>query len=124
MKTKISLLLSFILMATISSFAQAPQRRTVEERVKFVMEKLSALNLDPAQTQKTDSVFMDYYKAQDKMREAARASGERPDRSVFEKMNNDRNEKLKAIFTADQFTKYKNEVEATLRPQRQRSAGN
>jgi hypothetical protein len=75
MKTKISLLLSFILMATISSFAQAPQRRTVEERVKSVMEKLSALNLDPAQTQKTDSVFMDYYKAQDKMREAARESG-------------------------------------------------
>ncbi|HEV2832770.1 MAG TPA: hypothetical protein VGW31_12390 [Hanamia sp.] len=124
MKTKISLLLSFILMATISSFAQAPQRRTVEERVKFVMEKLSALNLDQSQAQKTDSVFVDYYKAQEKMREDARASGERPDRSVFEKMTNDRNEKLKAIFTADQFTKYKNEVEATLRPQRQRSQGN
>jgi hypothetical protein len=124
MKTKIGLLLSFILMATISSFAQAPQRRTVEERVKSVMEKLSALNLDQSQTQKTDSVFMEYYKAQDKMREEARASGERPDRSVFEKMTNDRNEKLKAIFTADQFTKYKNEVEATLRPQRQRSQGN
>jgi periplasmic protein CpxP/Spy len=124
MKTKISLLLSFILMATISSFAQAPQRRTVEERVKLVMEKLSALNLDQSQAQKTDSVFVDYYKAQEKMREDARASGERPDRSVFEKMTNDRNEKLKAIFTADQFTKYKNEVEATLRPQRQRSQGN
>jgi uncharacterized protein YbcC (UPF0753/DUF2309 family) len=124
MKTKISLLLSFILMATISSFAQAPQRRTVEERVKSVMEKLSALNLDQSQVQKTDSVFVDYYKAQEKMREDARASGERPDRSVFEKMTNDRNEKLKAIFTADQITKYKNEVEATLRPQRQRSQGN
>ena len=124
MKTKISLLLSFILMATISSFAQAPQRRTVEERVKSVMEKLSVLNLDQSQTQKTDSVFVEYYKAQEKMREDARASGERPDRSVFEKMTNDRNEKLKAIFTADQFTKYKNEVEATLRPQRQRSQGN
>ncbi|HEY9340858.1 MAG TPA: hypothetical protein VJ279_12390 [Hanamia sp.] len=124
MKTKISLLLSFILMVTISSFAQGPQRRTVEERVKSVMEKLSALSLDQSQTQKTDSVFMDYYKAQDKMREDARTSGERPDRSVFEKMTNDRDEKLKAIFTADQFTKYKNEVEATLRPQRQRSAGN
>ena len=124
MKTKISLLLSFILMATISSFAQAPQRRTVEERVKSVMEKLSVLNLDQSQTQKTDSVFVEYYKAQEKMREDARASGERPDRSVFEKMTNDRNEKLKVIFTADQFTKYKSEVEATLRPQRQRSGGN
>lgn len=125
MKTKISLLLSFILMASFSSFAQGQQRRTVEERVKAVMEKLSTpLSLDASQTQKTESVFTDYYKAQDKMRENARTSGERPDRSVFEKMTNDRDEKLKAIFTADQFTKYKNEVEASLRPQRQRSGGN
>lgn len=50
--------------------------------------------------------------------EDARASGERPDRSVFEKMTADRDEKLKAIFTAEQFTKFKNELEATLRPQR------
>ena len=124
MKTKISLLLSFILMATISSFAQAPQRRTVEERVKFVMEKLSALNLDQSQAQKTDSVFVDYYKAQEKMREDARASGNRPGRSVYQKMMTDRDEKLKAIFTAEQYTKFKNEVEDSLRPQIQTHEGN
>lgn len=125
MKTKVSLLLSFILMITISSFAQGQQRRTVEERVKAVMEKVSTpLALDESQTQKTEIVFTDFYKAQDKMREDARASGQRPDRSVFEKMTADRNEKLKAFFTADQFTKYKSEVEATLRPQRQSNGGN
>ncbi|MGH2564547.1 MAG: hypothetical protein ACRDE5_08540, partial [Ginsengibacter sp.] len=56
---------------------------------------------------------------QDKMREDARASGNRPDRSVFEKMRNDRDEKLKAIFTDDQYKKFKDEVEPTMRPQRQ-----
>jgi hypothetical protein len=118
MKTKITVLLSFILMASISSFAQGFQQRTVAERVKATMDKLSPLSLDESQMQKTGDVFTDYYTAQDKMRADARASGQRPDRSTFEKMSSDRNEKLKAIFTADQYTKYKNEVEATLRPQR------
>lgn len=116
---KIILLASFILTATISSYGQQTQRRTVEERVKGVIEKIKEpLKLDDVQTQKTDSVFTQFYKAQQKLMEDARASGERPDRSVFEKMNADRDEKLKAIFTADQFTKFKNELEATLRPQR------
>lgn len=118
MSAKIALLISFILMATTSSFAQQ-QRRTVEERVKTVLEKIrEPLNLDDLQTQKTDSVFTNFYKALQKVREEARASGERPDRSVFEKMASERDEKLKAIFTAEQFTKFKNEVEATIRPQR------
>ena len=34
-----------------------------------------------------------------------------------------RDEKLKKIFTADQFKKFKEEVEATLRPQRQGGGG-
>lgn len=72
--------------------------------------------------QKTDSLFTQFYKGQDKMRDEARASGEHPGRSVFEKMTNDRNDKLKNIFTADQFAKYKNEVEATLRPQRRNTS--
>ena len=57
------------------------------------------------------------------MREDARASGTRPDRSVFEKMMNDRDDKLKAIFTNEQYKKYKDEVEATLRPQRPQGGG-
>lgn len=124
MKTKITLLLSFILMVSAATFAQGFQQRTVPERVKTAMDKLSSLNLDQTQTARTDSVFNDYYTAQDKMRQDARASGQRPDRSTFEKMTTDRDEKLKAIFTADQFTKYKNEVEATLRPQRQNQSQN
>jgi len=120
MKVKLSLLFSLLMFMAFSTFAQQQfQQRTVEERVKDVIEKMKTpLGLDDAQLQKTDSVYTDFYKAQDKMREAARASGERPDRSVFEKAMTDRDEKLKAIFTKDQFDKFKKEVEATLRPQR------
>ena len=59
-----------------------------------------------------------------KMFQDARASGERPDRSQFQKLMDDRDAKLKEIFTADQYTKFKNEVEANLRPQRQRQNSN
>jgi hypothetical protein len=86
------------------------------------MTKLTeSLKLDQAEQDKTKAVFTDYYTAQNKMREDARASGNRPDRSVFEKMMSDRDEKLKAIFTEEQYKKYKDEVEATLRPQRNRN---
>jgi hypothetical protein len=125
MKTKINMLVALILIATTGVFAQGMQRRTVPERVKATMDKITApLNLDASQASRTDSVFTDYYTAQMKMFEDARASGNRPDRSEFEKLSADRDAKLKEIFTADQYTKFKNEVEETLRPQRQTHEGN
>ncbi|HXR82867.1 MAG TPA: hypothetical protein VN722_01030 [Hanamia sp.] len=120
MKTKITMLVAFILMATTGIYAQGMQRRSVPERVKATMDKLTpALNLDASQQTRTDSVFTDYYNAQMKMFQDARDSGNRPDRSQFQKLSDDRDAKLKDIFTADQYTKFKNEVEETLRPQRQ-----
>src|SRR6185312_13436664 len=120
MKTKITMLVAFILMATTGIYAQGMQRRSVLERVKATMDKLTpALNLDASQQTRTDSVFTDYYNAQMKMFQDARDAGNRPDRSQFQKLSDDRDAKLKDIFTADQYTKFKNEVEETLRPQRQ-----
>jgi periplasmic protein CpxP/Spy len=122
MKSKISMLVALLFAVTIGVNAQGMQRRTVEERVKSVMDKLTdSLTLDQSEQDKTSAVFKDYYTAQDKMREDARASGNRPDRSEFEKMMNDRDDKLKAIFTDDQYKKYKDHVEASLRPQRNRN---
>ena len=119
MKTKISMLIALFFAIAIGANAQGMQRRTVEERVKSVMDKLTdSLQLNQDEQQKTSAVFTDYYTSMDKMREDARASGNRPDRSQFEKMMNDRDDKLKAIFTDDQYKKYKDQVEATLRPQR------
>ncbi len=124
MKTKISMLVALLFGLTVGVNAQGMQRRTVEERVKSAMDKMvTPLTLDQAEQDKTSAVFTDFYTAQDKMREDARASGNRPDRSVYEKMMNDRDDKLKTIFTDDQYKKYKDQVEATLRPQRQQGSG-
>lgn len=125
MKTKISMLIAlFFAITTVTKAQQGMQRRTVEERVKSAMDKLvTPLTLDQAEQDKTTAVFTDFYTARDKMREDARASGNRPDRNVFEKMTNDRDEKLKAIFTDEQYKKFKDELAPTLRPQRQQDSG-
>ncbi|MGN6248402.1 MAG: hypothetical protein ACTHNG_08595 [Ginsengibacter sp.] len=121
MKRKLTLLLAFMLIATTGIFAQGMQRMSVPDRVKMTMDKITpALNLSADQQASTDSVFTDYYSSMMKMFQDARESGERPDRSQFQKMMDDRDAKLKNIFTADQFTKWKNDVEPSLRPQRQR----
>jgi periplasmic protein CpxP/Spy len=103
------------------------QRRTVEERVKSVMDKLVDFKLDKDKTTQTDSAFSAYYRAQDKMREEMMAAGGPPDRDAMrEKMQKnagERDEKLKKIFTADQFKKWKDEIEPTTRPQRPGGGG-
>jgi hypothetical protein len=126
MKTKITMLVALILMITTTGiYAQGMQRRTVPERVKAAMDKITpALNLDASQQSKTDSAFTDYYNAQMKLFQDARSSGERPDRSQFQKLTEDRDAKLKTIFTDDQYTKFKNEVEESLRPQRRQQNSN
>ncbi|MEO6837068.1 MAG: hypothetical protein ABI261_06070 [Ginsengibacter sp.] len=125
MKTKITMLLALILMATTGIYAQGMQHMTVPERVKSAMDKMTTpLTLTDAQVTSTQSVFTDYYTAQTKMFEDARTSGQRPDRDAFKKMTDDRDAKLKAIFTPDQYTKFTNEVEATLRPQRRQQQQN
>jgi hypothetical protein len=125
MKKEITMLIALILMATTGIFAQGMQRRTVPERVKMTMDKITpALNLDAIQQSSTDKVFTDFYNSQMKMFQDARDSGERPDRSHAQKLMEQKDAKLKEIFTADQYTKYKDEVEATLRPQRQHQNSN
>ena len=119
MKTKLFLAVILFFSATAIASAQGNfQRRTVEERVKDVMEKVTpALSLTQEQLAKTDSAFSQYYRSADKMREGM-AEGTRPDRAQFQKLMDERDEKLKAVLTADQYKKFKDEVEATLRPQR------
>ncbi|MEO8720109.1 MAG: hypothetical protein ABI372_03330 [Ginsengibacter sp.] len=125
MKTKITMLIALILMTTTGIYAQGMQRRTVPERVKTTMDKISTpLTLDASQASRTDSVFADFYTAQAKIFKDAKASGSLPDRNDYEKLMQERDIKLKAIFTADQYTKFKNEVEDLLRPQFQRHEGN
>ena len=98
------------------------QRRTPEERLKMVKEKLTELNLDKDQATKSDSAFMDYFRAQDKIFEEMRAGGGAPDRDAIRekmmKLAGERDEKLKKIYTDEQFKKWKETIEPTTRPQR------
>lgn len=98
------------------------QRRTPEEQLKAVKEKLVDLKLTAEQTTKSDTVFVNYFKARDKAFEAMRAGGGQPDREAMraqnEKMTTERDENLKKVFTEEQFKKWKDEIEPTLRPRR------
>ena len=118
MKTKLILFVALIMVATSGIFAQGMQR-SIPERVKATLDRLTpSLTLTPSQVSSADSVFTAYYTAQMKMFTDAQESGQRPDRSAFEPLTEKRDTKLKAIFSEDQFTKFKKE-EADMRQRRQ-----
>lgn len=97
---------------------QGFQRRTVEERVKRVVDTLTTVfKLEKNIQDQASAVFTDYYKASDKLREGL-AQGERPDRAQRDKLIAERDEKIKKVLTEDQFRKYKDEIEPALRPRR------
>jgi periplasmic protein CpxP/Spy len=128
---KVILLLAIAITGAFAAQAQGGggfQRRTHEERLKQVKEKLVDLKLDNDQTTKSDSTFIEYFRAQNKMFEDMRAGGGAPDREAMrekmQKLGNDRDEKLKKIFTEDQFKKWKDEIEPSMRPQRGGGGGN
>jgi hypothetical protein len=117
-KKQIVFLVFLILAGAATAHAQGPQRKTVRERVDLTMEKVTpALGLDKATESRTDSIFTNYYNAMDKLRESMQP-GTPPDRGLFEKVAKDRDEALKKVLSTNQFKKFKDEVEASLRPQR------
>ena len=130
MKTKITLMISsFILLAVVANAQGGFQRRTVEERVQIVQQKFdSAFKLDKPKLADVDSVFANYYRAQDKLREEMMSSGGQPDfQAMREKMQplmDERDKKLQAIITADQFKIWKEAIEPSLRPRRQNNGAN
>ena len=115
-----------ITVAGITSKAQDRggfQRRTVEERVKIVHDKIdSAFKPSADNLKAVDAAFTDYYKAQDKLREEMMSGGERPDmqamRAKMEPLVAERDEKLKKALSEDQYKKWKEEIEPGMRPQR------
>jgi len=118
MKISISLIIFCLFTGMLSLQAQqgqgGGQRRTVEERVKATMAKITPeLKLESNQLANTDSAFAGFYRTMDKMREAMQ-QGTRPDRDQMTKVMTDRDEKLKKVFTEDQFKKFK-ESEPTMR---------
>ena len=118
--------LAVVMFAGIApSFAQGGgfQMPTPEERVKRVHFKAdSAFKLDEAKMKDMDAAYLDYYKAQDKVREEAMASagGDRDAMraAMQEKMKpfmETLDAKVKATLGDDKFKVWKEQIEPTLR---------
>ena len=126
MKKTIIALAVVMAAGTVSSFAQGGggfQMPTPEERVKRVHFKAdSAFKLDEAKMKEMDVAYLDYYKAQDKVREEvmANAGGDRDAirAAMQEKMKpltETLDTKLKSILGDDKFKVWKEQIEPTLR---------
>ena len=125
MKKTIIALAVVMVAGTAPSFAQGGgfQMPTPEERVKRVHFKAdSAFKLDEAKMKEMDAAYLDYYKAQDKVREEAVASagGDRDAMraAMQEKMKpfmEALDTKVKPILGDDKFKIWKEQIEPTLR---------
>lgn len=96
-------------------------RRTVEERVKTVHDKLDSAFKNPgtALLAQLDSVFANYYRTQDAKREEMMGGGDREAmRAVMQELSKDRDDKLAKILSEAQMKQWKDEIEPALRPQR------
>src|ERR1035437_42606 len=114
MKSKITL---FVMLMFVGILSTQAQRRTPEERTKMMVDRISdSLKLTKAQQSDVDPVYLEYYKAQDKLREGL-APGTRPERADMDKLSEVRDAKLKIILKENQFIKLK-EMEAAMRQQR------
>jgi hypothetical protein len=123
MKKQILLIAVVLFAGIFAANAQGGfQRRTVEERVKSVHEKLdSAFKPDVKKMASIDSVFTGYYTAQDKARDEMMASGTMDRDAMRAKMMdlaNDRDDKLKKILTEAEMKIWKDNIEPSMRPQR------
>jgi hypothetical protein len=130
MKTKVVLMIAFFVAGAMVVNAQGGfQRRTVEERVQMVQQKLdSAFKLDKIKLAEADSAFASYYRATDKLRDEMMASGGQFDRQAFmdkvQPLTDDRDKKLQGILTADQFKTWKEQIEPSMRQRRPGGGGN
>ncbi|TAL48417.1 MAG: hypothetical protein EPN92_03690 [Chitinophagaceae bacterium] len=124
MKKIILFTMLIVVAGSFSAIAQGGgfQRLTVEERVKRVHDKLdSAFKLAPDVMTNVDSVFKEYYLAQEKMRQEMMASGNMDRDAMRAKMQDlagPRDEKLKKLLNENQFKIFKDQIEPAMRPQR------
>ena len=97
------------------------QRRTPEERLKTVHEKLdSAFKLDAAKLAQVDELFLNYYKESDKKMDEIRSGGGTREEmtAARQKLTEERDAKLKTMLSEEQMKTWKEQIEPSMRPQR------
>lgn len=122
-----TLLLTGLFAVAGLSYAQpggGGQRKTVEERVATIHQKLdSTFQLSAAKLSTLDTALTVLFKAQDDRMKEIFASGDRPDRETMmaerKKYTDARDEMIKAMLTEEQFIIWRDKIEPSMRPQRQ-----
>jgi len=98
------------------------QFKTPEEKTKVAMDKIKDFKLSPDANNKTGKVIGEYYKDHQKMLDGAIKNGV-GNIEVYKakkvKLATDRDDKLKKIFSKDQFTNWITVIEPSLNPKRQ-----
>lgn len=122
MKKQFTLLVVAFTLAVTSLMAQdARPRQTPQDKTKAVMEKLAAFDLTADTRAKTETIFTDYFTAQQEAMKEARAAG--TDRTAMKEKRDqlvtERNAKLKEVLTAEQYAKWASEIEPAMKQQRQ-----
>ena len=121
-------LLAFIATAGSIMAQGNMQQKSPSERAKETSLKLKTdLTLTIEQAAKVYQAFEDLYTAQQKAMEEMRNSGSMDREKMKEtrdKLNAERDTKLKGILTGDQMKKWTNDIEPNMHPQRRALAGN
>jgi protein CpxP len=117
MKKYLTFTLAILFAGVTIANAQNAPRRSPEERTKRVVDTLiTVLKLDKSHADQVDSIFLNYFKDADKLRESMQ--GGSFDRDAFVKLTSDRDEKLKKVLNEADFKKFKEEIEPAMRPPR------
>ena len=92
------------------------QRRTVEERVAVIHQKMdSAFKFDAARQAKIDSVFAGFYRSTDRVREEVMSSGDRSAmREKMQPLMDARDKDLQSLMGDDKYKVWKEGIEPTM----------
>ena len=124
MKKSIAII-AFALFSFVTGNAQdliiKYQFKTPAEKTNAAMEKLKSFKLSPDANEKTAKVIGEFYKDQQKMLDKAVKEGV-GDVNVYKakklKLAADRDDKLKKIFSKEQFNTWVTVIEPSLNPKR------
>jgi hypothetical protein len=97
------------------------QFKTPEEKTRLAMDKLKDFKLSPDAGEKTNKVLAEFYKDQQKMLDGAIKNGV-SDVEQYKakklKLVADRDDKLKKVFSKEQFNTWITVIEPSLQPKR------
>lgn len=115
----------FVLLSGTATQAQELvikyQFKTPEEKTKLAMDKLKDLKLSNDASDKTNKVLAEFYKDQQKMLDGAIKNGvSNVDQYKAKKLKlvADRDDKLKKVFSKEQFNTWITVIEPSLQPKR------